>query len=372
MICYKIEKSAGTPAYLQLYRLIRRDITGGVYKYGDRLPSKRALAEDVGVSVITVQHALELLIDEGYIVPRVRSGCFVSYRKDTLFAPPDAPAFPSSADQGQEGVKPPGIFDEDTERRIEDFPFSSYMTTMRKTLSKYQEAILVRSPNAGVPELRNAIAQYLGRSRGMTVSPDQIVIGSGAEYLYSLIVQMLGRDRLYAIEYPSYAQIEKVYRANGASIDRLTMGGDGILSSELLRTKASVLHITPFHSYPTGVTADASKRHEYITWARRRHAIIVEDDVDSEFTISTKTEDTVFSLEPTGTVIYMNTFSRTMYPSMRIGYMVLPRDLRDRLTSRIDFYSCTVPVFDQYVLAEFISSGDFERHINRIRRKNRR
>lgn len=371
MICYKIDKGSGVAAYLQLYRYIREDITKGIYKYGDRLPSKRLMAEETGVSVITVQHALELLTDEGYVTAKNRSGFYVAYRRDTVFAAPSE----EKADMDNDRESPAAhadVFDEDAKRRIEDFPFSSYMTTMRKTLSKYQEAILVRSPNAGVSELREALAAYLARSRGMVVGPHQIVIGSGAEYLYSLIVQMLGRDRLYAVESPSYSQIERVYRANGASIDPLKMGTNGILSSELMRTKASVLHITPFHSYPTGVTADASKRHEYISWARQRGAVIVEDDVDSEFTISTKTEETVFSLEPTHTVIYMNTFSRTMYPAMRIGYMVLPYDLRDQLIARIDFYSCTVPVYDQYVLTEFINSGDFERHINRIRRKNRR
>lgn len=362
-----IDRNGDAPAYLQLYRFLRKDITEGVYRLGDRLPSKRALAVDTGVSIITVQHALELLSDEGYAVPKNRSGYYVSYRSDTLFSPPDDKA------ETEPVAEPSDEFtDEDASRRIEEFPFSSYMTTMRKTLSKYQEAILVRSPNAGVPELREALAAYLARSRGMAVMPDQIVIGSGAEYLYSLIVQMLGREELYAIEQPSYEQIERVYKANGASIDPLTMGRDGILSSELMRTKAKILHITPFHSYPTGVTADASKRHEYITWAKQRGATIVEDDVDSEFTLSTKTEDTVFSLEPKKTVIYMNTFSRTMYPSMRIGYMVLPQDRRDELISKIDFYSCTVPVYDQYVLAEFITSGDFERHINRVRRRSRR
>ena len=242
---------------------------------------------------------------------------------------------------------------------------------MRKVLTTYGENILIKSPNCGCEQLRKAIASYLARSRGIVVDASQILIGSGAEYMYSLIVQMLGRESIYALESPSYDMIRKVYIANGASCDMLAMGTDGIKTSELEKTKASVLHITPFNSYPSGITATASKRREYIRWAKERDGYIIEDDFDSEFTVSTKSEDTVFSLEPEKTVIYMNTFSKTVAPSMRIGYMVFPKDFPEKIREKISFYSCTVPIFEQYVLAEFINSGDFERHINRIRRKRR-
>ena len=153
--------------------------------------------------------------------------------------------------------------------------------------------------------------------------------------------------------------------------DFLKLSKNGILTSELNRTDATVLHVTPFRSFPSGVTANASKRNEYIRWAKDRDGIIIEDDFDSEFTVSLKHEDTVFSLEPKRSVIYINTFTKTIAPSMRTGYMVLPEELVEVFTQRIGFYSCTVPVFEQYVLAEFINNGDFERHINRVRRKRR-
>ncbi len=168
-----------------------------------------------------------------------------------------------------------------------------------------------------------------------------------------------------------YEKILSVYKSNGAECDLLNLGKDGILTSHLNRTHATVLHVTPFRSFPSGVTASASKRNEYIKWAADRNGIIIEDDFDSEFTVSTKNEDTLFSLEPTHSVIYVNTFTKTVAPSMRIGYMVLPEKLVDSFFSKMGFYSCTVPVFEQYVLAEFINNGDFERHINRIRRKRR-
>ncbi len=206
----------------------------------------------------------------------------------------------------------------------------------------------------------------------MNVSSDQIVIGSGAEYLYGLIVQLLGRNRIYAIEDPSYDKIEQVYKASGVRCDMLKLGGDGIESSELERTNATVLHISPYRSFPSGVTASASKRREYLNFAIERDGIIVEDDFESEFSVLSKPEDTVFSLSPEKGVIYVNTFSKTIAPAVRIGYMVIPKLMIEPFKERVGFYSCTVPTFDQDVLADFINNGDFERHINRIRRKKRK
>ena len=354
---YRIEKDSPQSAYLQLYHQLRGDIVSGVYPNGKKLPSKRLLAEQTGVSVITVEHAYAILCDEGYLEPRERSGYFVSYSAADCFpvAEPDSVRqLPSARDLA------------------DDFPFSVLAKTMRRVLSEYGESILVKSPNNGCTELRKAIAAYLARCRGINVAPSQIVIGSGAEYLYGLIVQLLGRERVFALENPSYEKIRRVYLANGVTCDMLRLGGDGIRTSELARTDASVLHVTPFHSFPSGITASAGKRGEYIRWAHSRGGYIVEDDFDSEFTLSSKAEDTLFSLEPKRSVLYLNTFSKTIAPSMRLGYMVLPESLTDAFEQSVGFYSCTVPVFEQYVLAELLSNGDFERHINRVRRRRRK
>ncbi len=354
---YSIDTKSGKKAYMQLYEQLRGDIINSIYKYGEKLPSKRILAEETMTSVITVEHAYGILCDEGYIEARQRSGYFVTYRKNDFL--------PIAENE---------LHDIDSSHHhyhTSEFPFSVLAKTMRNVISKYAEEILIKSPNAGCVELRKAISDYLARSKGINVSYNQIIIGSGAEYLYGLIVQFLGRDKIYAIENPSYEKIHSVYKANGAKCDLLKLGKDGILTSQLAKTKASVLHITPFRSFPSGITASASKRNEYINWAIARKAVIIEDDFNSEFTISTKNEDTVFSLEPCRSVIYVNTFTKTIAPSMRIGYMVLPKELVDPFFDKMGFYSCTVPVFEQYVLAEFISSGDFERHINRTRRKLR-
>ncbi len=343
---------------MQLYEQLRGDIIQSVYKYGDKLPSKRLLADEALTSVITVEHAYNILRDEGYIEARERSGYYVTYRKNDFV--------PIAGHEQHNITVKQGHY-----HQGEDFPLSVFARTMRNVISKYGEQLLVKSPNAGCLELRTAISDYLARGKGINVTARQIVIGSGAEYLYGLIVQFLGRDKIYAIENPSYEKILSVYKMNGAECDLLNLGKDGILTSELNKTKATVLHVTPFRSFPSGVTASVSKRAEYISWAASRNGIIIEDDFNSEFTVSTKNEDTVFSLEPVRSVIYMNTFTKTVAPSMRIGYMVLPRELADSFFSKMGFYSCTVPIFEQYVLAELINNGDFERHINRTRRKLR-
>lgn len=345
--------------YLQLYKLLRKDIISQVYPYNGRLPSKRMLAEELGISTITVEHAYELLCDEGYAEARERSGYFV------IFLPTDG--FAASA--GEAVPLPHAELDGSS---YPTFSISILSKTMRKVLTEYQARILEKSPNAGSVELRSAIRQYLARNRGIQVEIGQIVVGSGAEYLYRLIVELLGRDRIYGIESPSYDKIEQIYRAADVECELLPLSADGIDSSALASARADVLHTTPYRSFPTGVTATASKRYEYIRWSRQGSRFLVESDYGSEFSVSSQPMETLFVLSDYDNVIYLNTFSRTISPSMRIGYMVLPEQLVNRFQEKLGFYSCTVPTFDQFVLTELLNSGDFERHINRVRRAKRR
>lgn len=357
---YVIQPEASEPAYLQLYRFLRRDIIDGIYPFGSRLPSKRTVAAETGVSVITVEHAFALLCDEGYAESRQRSGYYVIYHEsDFQGIPasdeiPEEPSLPMRRHGGGE------------------FPFAVLARTMRRVLSDYGERILIKSPNHGCSELRSAVSAYLARSRGISVEPRQIIIGSGAEYLYGLIAQLFGAEHIFALENPSYDKIQKVYERSGITCDLLPLASDGIRSSSLLDTKATVLHVTPFNSYPSGITIGATKKQEYLRWARQRNGCIIEDNYDSELTVSKKLEDTIFSMAESTNVIYINTFSQTIAPSIRIGYMILPLGLLDAFDRRLGFYSCTVPVFEQYVLADLLRSGDYERHINRVRRRKRR
>ena len=359
-------------AYLQLYEHLRQDIMDGVFAYGTKLPSKRLLAEETGVSVITVEHAYAILADEGYIEARPRSGYFAIYRAgDFLSGGEHFPAAKQSA--ASSGTMISSGIPTSTGNSVDTpFPFSVLARTMRKVLTDYGQEILSPSPNHGCPQLRGAIASYLARSHGIQVQAEQIIIGSGAEYLYTLIAQLLGQGHIFALEDPSYAKIQRVYEASGVQCDPLALGSDGILTSELERTQATILHVTPFNSYPSGITASASKRREYLLWASRRGGYIIEDNYDSELTVSRKKEDPLFSLADADRVLYLNTFSRTIAPSIRVGYMLLPQSLMDPFEERLGFYSCTVPLFEQYVLAELLNSGDFERHINRVRRARRK
>ncbi len=369
--------------YIQLYRKLREGIIEGAWPYGSRLPSKRTLAAENGISVVTVQHACSLLCDEGYAESRERSGFFVIYRAGDLYALPSAdrhsavpaslllPAAKNGAGAEDSTDAEPEAQEATSAEDVPHFPASVLARAMRKVLAEQGEKLLVKSPNSGLPALKEALAAYLMRSRGIRVSESRIVIGSGAEYLYGVIVQLLGRERLYALEDPSYGKIRRVYEMNGARTELLAMGSDGILSSALEQSRAGVLHVTPYNSWPSGVTASASKRAEYIRWAAARGAYVVEDDYDSEFTLLSKPEDTLFSLDP-ARCLYLNTFSRTVAPSLRAGYLLLPEQLVPVYEERAGFISCTVPVFEQYLLAELIGSGDFERHINRIRRQRRK
>lgn len=353
---YAIDRTSPLPAYEQLYRQLRQDILEGALPPGTKLPSKRLLAEETGLGLITVEHAYALLCDEGYAQSRQRSGYYVCFGIPGVS--PGAPR-PSLSQLSAAVEAPPP-----------DFPFSLLSKTMRRVLTEYDRRILIKSPNRGSEELRQAIAGYLRRSRGIEADPACILIGSGAEYLYGLAAQLLRREGTFALEDPSYEKIRRVYEAHGIPCTLLKLGQDGIESTALSGTAAQVLHVTPFHSYPSGVTASASKRREYAQWAQVRQGYIIEDDYDSEFAAPGRQIETIFSLAP-HQVLYINTFTKTIAPAMRMGYMLLPPELLTRFEQELDFYSCTVPIFEQYVLAEFINSGDMERYINRRRRQLR-
>lgn len=410
--------SKKTPEYIRLYEKFKKEITNGAYPYGAKLPSKRDTAAKNGVSVITAEHAYALLEDEGYIVCRQRSGCFSVYRDDQLFksgtdmrlgampasafddsgslpAPdaahssarslaPDAAYSPTrlpSPDAARPSAPVPGAAApvSAASRRpagavpAEDitFPAGLYAKTVRSVLTKYGGDILKRTDGAGLPRLRCAVAKYLMRAREIEVSPDDIVIGSGAEALYQLAIMLIGSDRIYAIETPSYDKIEKTYRARGINCLLLPLSGDGIPDSVLSSCAADVLHVTPYHSFPSGITATAAKKKAYLEWAKSRGAVIIEDDFGSEFCRSRKPTDTLFETDGGERVLYINTFSKTLSPALRAGYMLLPRALQVR-RKNIEYMSCSVPVLDQYILCELLDGGSFERHLNRIRRQIRK
>ncbi len=384
---YEIIKTEKNPAYLQLYERLKTDIVKGIFPYGSRIPSKRQMAAECGVSEITVKHAYSLLCDEGYLRSREKSGFYADFKVENGFGnsgffglrnssgsergtKKDFFAEKKESKAGAENSFEEGDAEETGDEGI--FPFSVLAKTVRYVLNFYAERILEKSENSGCLELREAIRLYLARNKNICVMREQIVIGSGAEYLYTLVARLLGADRTFALESPSYEKIEKVYRLSGIKCDLLPLGKDGIESEALAETKASVIHVSPFRSFPSGITASVSKKYEYIAWAKDKDRFVVEDDFESEFTVLNKPVETMFALSSDKNVIYINTFSKTISPALRIGYMVLPERLVQEFSEKLGFISCTVPVFDQLVLAELISGGSFERHINRIRRRKRK
>lgn len=339
--------------YYQLYNELKNRILRG--EYPQKLPSKRVMADQSGCSLITVQRAYAMLEDEGYIVANERRGYFVC-----------------AIDAAQQPEKSCGSvirLAEPQEAQAQDFEYSVWFKTVRKVISEKGEKLFLKAPNQGCAVLRNAIAEYLHRYRGMSAQPECIVIGSGAEQLYQIVVQVLGREKIFGIEDPSYAKIRAVYDSVGVQVCPLEMESDGINAAALNRENFDVLHVTPFHSYPSGVTTSIGKRYEYLKWAEQEGKYIVEDDFDSEFFIPGHPIESLYALAHNSSVIYINTFSKSLSPSMRIGYMILPEHLLRAYHETAGQFSCSVPVMDQYILAEFIENGSFERHLNRMRRK---
>ncbi len=353
--------------YISIYEKIKKDIAEGIYKTGNKLPSKRILADEWGVSIITVEHAYELLIEEGYIESKEKSGYYVVFETGDLYFGQSANSSSKIPDSEISILYP-----EYSTGLSNYISFDIYAKTVRKVLSERTYEALEKSPSFGTDRLRTSISDYLLRSRNIAVRKEQIMIGAGAEYLYSMIVRTLGRNRIYGIESPGYRRIKEVYENEGAAVEMLALGKDGIKSSELAKSEADILHITPYRSFPTGVSASAGKKNEYLKWASERGKILIEDDFESEFTPSRKAVDTIYSMDKNGLVIYVNTFTKTVSPSIRMAYMLLPLNLLEKFEEKASFYSCPVPTLEQLAVSELLDSGEFERHINRVRRNLRK
>ncbi len=344
--------------YLEIYEKIKDDIINEVYGFNEKLPSKRTIAEDMKVSVVTVETAYDILQSEGYIFSIERSGYFVSYNTDFTF---------KTNTKNEEKTE---VFS--VSKNNEYFPFSTLASATRKILSSFGEALLEKSANTGTEYLKKSIKNYLIRNRGISVEENQIIIGSGSEYLYGIITELLGQDKIYAIESPSYEQIEKVYLAKNVKIEKLPITSSGISSENLNKSIAQILHVTPYRSYPTLATATVSKKKEYLNWAIERNGFVIEDDYESEFSLTTKTTDTIFGSDKNAPVIFVNTFTKSICPALRVGYMLIPKFLTDTFYQKLGFYSCTVPTLEQYLIASILNDGSFERHVNKIRRLRRK
>lgn len=365
MRTYHLDAAAKAPLYEQLYRAIRQDIMDGSLTGGERLPSKRRLAEHLKVSPITVETAYSQLAAEGYIVSKPRSGFYVQtmerYPSAVGIEHVEAACAPPQEDAVRYDFKTNTV---DTAC----FPFATWARLLRGELTERASQLLAAAPPQGAPELRQEICRYLEEFRGIRTSPEQVVVGAGSEYLLSLVVQLLGRERVYSIEDPGYPKLGRIFRANGASVAPVALDEQGLRSDLLRRSGAGAVYLTPSHHFPLGVVMPAARRRDVLQWAiEGRDRYIIEDDYDSEFRYVSRPIPAMKELDHADRVIYLNTFARTLAPSLRIGYMVLPRRLLDAYHSKLGFYASTVPSFEQYTLAQFLRTGSFERHVARIR-----
>ncbi len=365
MLTYDLERRGCLTRYEYLYRCVREDIVLGRLAAGERLPSRRALAAHLGTAVGTVENAYAQLEAEGYVEARERRGYFVA-----------AGAMESRPQVPERELAPPEEAESDRTwlldlkgggNRAEGFPFSVWAKLMRRTLSERGEALLQATAHNGAVELRRAIARRLYQQRGIAARPAQIVVGAGTEYLYNLLVQLLGREGRFGVEDPGYSKAARIYRINGVQTVPIPVDGKGAVPQAVQAADVRVLHISPNHQFPTGTVMPIARRQALLRWAAEGARYIIEDDYDSEFRFTGRPIPTLQSISPEGPVIYMNTFSRSLAPSLRISYMVLPVHMLADYQQRLGFYSCTVPAMEQYTLARFLDEGHFDSHLSRMK-----
>lgn len=366
MITYTFTNTGSDSLYEYLYKCIKNDILQGNISAGEKLPSKRTFAKNLGISVITVENAYEQLIAEGYIYSIPKKGFYVTDLKKEVETEKKTVTKEMVPITGGES----GYFADFTSNQTQSelFPFTVWTRMIREVLGENQIQLMTNPPCGGIYPLREAIAKYLKEFRGMTVLPEQIIIGAGTEYLYGLLIQLLGTDKIYAVENPGYRKIAKIYRSWKVACEYIDMDEEGVQIGELQRKRVDILHISPSHHYPTGIVMPVSRRYELLGWAAKSNShYIIEDDYDSELRLGGQPIPTMQSIDVSDRVIYMNTFTKTLASTVRISYMILPPPLLEQFYERLSFYSCSVSNFEQYTLGKFIEEGFFEKHINRLR-----
>jgi GntR family transcriptional regulator/MocR family aminotransferase len=373
VITINLKHESGSPLYMQLYEAIKGDIINKKIITGEALPSKRTLSSHLGISIKTVENAYSQLLLEGYIYSAEKKGYFVSelsdYRtmpksKNTVLHTESKDIYTSKYQSDSYIVDLKA-----NKNNMEMFPTSTWCRMMRETLSYDAERLLDTVPFNGLLELRLAIAKYLLEFRGMEVSPDQIIVGAGTEYLYTRLIQLFGRATSYAVEDPGYNKIPAIYNSNEVAYSYIPLDNDGIRVDLLETSGCNIVHVAPAHHFPLGFVTSITRRLELLSWANReKERYIIEDDYDSEYRYHGMPVPSLYSIDVNGKVIYMNTFSKCIAPAVRISFMVLPEKLMERYISTMNFYSCSVSSFDQFTLAKFIDGDYLERHINRMKR----
>ena len=353
------------PLYQALYQQLKAGIQSGAIPVGTRLPSKRKLSEQLGISVNTVDSAYCQLEAEGFILSSPRRGFFVL---ETGLLPHTAPAPPAEtppetvpAPQWQVDFSPFGM-------ARQQFPFGLWRRLMKNCFNEYDESLLLRTPPQGDLGLRQAVADYLYRARGVISTPEQIVIGAGTDNLLYILSYILPRSFSLAVENPLYNRAHQLFGRLGHDVMTVPVDRDGLRLSSLPEKDNVLVYTTPSHQFPLGYAMPIGQRTALLRWSdQAQHRYIIEDDYDSEFRYQSRPIPSLQSIDRQGRVIYLGTFSRSVAPGLRISYMVLPRELLKLYRENYTGFSSTVSAFEQAVLREFMKEGHFETHVNRMR-----
>ena len=369
------------PLYEQIYQYIKDEIRRGNIRPEKQLPSSRELAKSLKVSRSTTQLAYEQLVSEGYLEAVPRKGYFAA-SLDGIFPPVARSAATVRSDQKiklsagteQENARRQLFRDEfevDFSPRgidLEGFPYATWRKISRSVLKEEDRELFLKGEPQGDLIIREAIRDYLHAARGVNCDASQIIIGAGNEYLLMLLSQLIGRDAVIAMENPTYRQAYRVLSGVGHKVMPVGIDKNGFCVKEINGQDVQAAYVMPSHQFPTGIVMPVRRRQELLSWAGEEPGrYLIEDDYDSEFRYKGKPIPALQGMDQNGRVIYMGTFSKAIAPAIRVGYMVLPESLLSVYLEKGRFYSSTVSRVDQRILANFISGGYFERHLNRMR-----
>ena len=371
-----LDTGSKKPLYEQIYDYIRRNITDGKISRGEKLPSTRLLAGNLQISRSTVESAYEQLLSEGYIESKRGSGYYVGYISELYFC--SRFAGQKTGKKKTAGFRTKEAFLDREKYRIvfspEEnefayFPYNAWRRITREVLAADDPSLFLTGEAAGEMELREAVCSYLYRARGVNCDPKQMIVGAGNEYLLMLLVQILGGKRKVAAENPTYLKAYRTLLNMGCEMVPVRMDKSGICMEDIKEKNPEIVYVMPSHQFPMGTVMPMKRRLELLQWAKERQGrYIIEDDHDSEFRYRGKPVPSLQGSDAGGTVIYIGTFSKSISPSIRVSYMVLPETLLDAYDANCGFYAPTVPKEQQKVLAAFLNQGCFERYLNKMRR----
>lgn len=364
----RIQEESATPLYRQIYQYFREEIQAGRLQSGSRLPSVRRLAQHMNISKTTVELAYQQLLAEGYIESRERSGFYVvevdSVLEEEHFFPEESQVAPAAP------VTESFRYDFHMARiDLDTFPFAIWRKFSNQVMRPESKELLLNGDRQGELGLRIQIARYLLQSRGVTCTPEQIVIVAGTQLSILLISQLIGMDgKAVAIEEPGYQDVRNTFMQFGFQVKPIPLEQDGLDVEALKQSDARVVYVTPSHQETLGMVMPYAKRMKLLQWAEETNGLILEDDYDGEFRYRGKPIPSLQSLDKRGNVIYLGTFSKSLLPAIRLSYMVLPPALAERYrTGGYSTIDQTVSRLHQKTLELFMESGEWERHIRKMR-----